>query len=170
MIRSYQGERVPEIHFLHLKVALDPDPQVWRRVRVSNQLTLRVLHHVLQATMGWSNAHRHDFRIGARTYGAITAGDPAGLRDERRARLGKLVAPGDAFRYAYDRERWHHTVHVEGWSAIFPDDPRVLCLEGAGACPPDGGSPRGQATAFDVLRVNAVLAAMWEPRPRSALN
>jgi len=155
-------EHVPEIHFLHLNVALDAAPEVWRRLRVSNQLTLRALHHVLQATMGWSSRAGHTFRIGAHNYGPRTAGAPAGLRDERRARLGKLVARGDTFRYLFDRDVGY-IIEVEGWSAILPDDPRVLCLGGAGA------SPSGDS-AFDLLRVNAMLASLWEQKPRTALN
>ena len=163
MAPTSQREQPPEIHFLHLKVSLDAAMEVWRRLRVSNQLTLRALHHVLQATMEWSSGASHTFRIGARIYGSRTAGAPAGLRDERRTRLTRVVAPGDTFHYVLDRDA-SHVIEVERWSAIWPHDPPVpLCLDGAGASPPGAG-------AFDLLRVNAMLAALWERKPRTALS
>jgi hypothetical protein len=157
MSRGVRAEHVPEIHFLHLRVALDTTSPVWRRLRVSNTLTFRALHGVLQVAIGWSNRRGHEFRVGDRTYGA-TGG---AARDERRVRLGTLVGPGDVFHYVYGRDDGRHVIEVERWAGIHPDDPRLLCLGGAGACPLDDGD----VAAFDLAAVNAVLVAMCEPRP-----
>lgn len=142
---------MPEIHFLHLKTSVDGEPPVWRRVRIATNLSLRTLHDVLQAAMGRA-ADAHEFRIGKRRYGP---GVPDGA-DERRALVGKLLAPGDVFEYVDDGAR-RHRVEVERWSPILPDDARVLCLDGGG----DG---------FDAEAINQVLAAWWERPPTSALN
>ncbi len=40
---------------------LDVDPPVWRRFTVLRDLTLADLHHVIQAVMGWSDVHLHEF-------------------------------------------------------------------------------------------------------------
>lgn len=138
-------EGAPEIHFLHLKVSLDGEPRVWRRLRVTNQLTLRGLHQVLEVAMGWPAAPAYEMRVGKKSY-----------REDARARLARAVAPGDRIHYERDGKRL--AIEVESWSAMLPLDARVVCLDG------DGDD------AFDVDGVNAVLAAMWERPPTSALN
>ena len=41
-------------------------PPVWRRLWVPGRMTLGDLHHVIQAAMGWDNAHLHAFNIAGR--------------------------------------------------------------------------------------------------------
>jgi len=158
MVARYEGERVPEIHFLHLKVSLDDDPWTWRRLRVINRLTLRALHDVIQASFGWDRSELHGMIIGTKIYGPRCGGPPL-LRDERRARLGQLVKPGRVFEYLHRGRR--HIVEVEGWSAILPGDAPVTCVAGANG---DG------RTLFDARRVNLVFAAWQERPPASMLN
>jgi len=43
-------------------------PPVWRRLWVPGRMTLGDLHHVIQAAMGWDNAHLHAFNIAGREY------------------------------------------------------------------------------------------------------
>ncbi len=35
----------------------DVTPKIWRQVWVDSGMSLHTLHHVLQATMGWTDAH-----------------------------------------------------------------------------------------------------------------
>lgn len=44
-------------------------PKVWRRVLVPSSMTLAKLHHVIQAAMGWSDSHLHEFAVGQQRYG-----------------------------------------------------------------------------------------------------
>ena len=44
-------------------------PKVWRRIVVSGSLTLAKLHRVIQAAMGWSDSHLHEFVIDRQRYG-----------------------------------------------------------------------------------------------------
>ncbi len=106
--------------------------------------------------MGWSNRSEHLFELGTRMYGARSLGID-GVRDESRARLGRLLRPGDCFTYFYDFSgQWHHLIDVEAWSPMLPDDAAAVCLEGAGACPPEGyGGP---------LAYEDMMAALAEPR------
>jgi Plasmid pRiA4b ORF-3-like protein. len=50
---------------LVLHIALEGiDPPIWRRVEVENTLSFEALHHVIQAAMGWEDAHLHEFKVG----------------------------------------------------------------------------------------------------------
>jgi len=37
------------------------NPPVWRRLQVSSSMLLSDLHYLIQYTMGWENAHLHEF-------------------------------------------------------------------------------------------------------------
>jgi hypothetical protein len=45
------------------------DPLIWRQVEVPTSITLKVLHEIIQAAMGWLNYHLWEFTIGKQTYG-----------------------------------------------------------------------------------------------------
>jgi hypothetical protein len=47
---------------------------VWRRVLVSSSFTLRELHGVIQAAMGWEGIHLYDFHLRATCYGPFEVG------------------------------------------------------------------------------------------------
>ena len=48
---------------------LEVTPTVWRRIIVPETITLPRLHRVLQAGMGWTNSHLHEFVINGVRYG-----------------------------------------------------------------------------------------------------
>src|SRR5258708_34078542 len=48
---------------------LETDPLIWREVEVPTSITLKVLHDVVQITVGWLDCHLWEFRIGDRIYG-----------------------------------------------------------------------------------------------------
>jgi len=74
---------------------LGVEPHVWRRVQVPSGVTLSRVHGDIQAVMGWSNSHLHQFEIGGIRYGSPDPdyvpmfGDP--VHDERKPRLGSLA-------------------------------------------------------------------------------
>lgn len=45
------------------------EPPVRRRVQVPGEMSLAVLHEVVQSAMGWTNSHLHEFEIDGRRYG-----------------------------------------------------------------------------------------------------
>jgi hypothetical protein len=47
----------------------DTDPLIWREVEVPTSITLKVLHDIIQITMGWLDYHLWEFTIGGRIYG-----------------------------------------------------------------------------------------------------
>lgn len=127
---------------------VDIDPAVWREVEVAAELPLSELHRVIQAAMGWEDAHLHGFARGEDYWRAIRqwvdgVDDSARQREEATATLADLVsAPGDVATYVYDfGDDWEHRLRVlvvEDAGAATP-----VLLDGAGACPPEdsGGAP-----------------------------
>src|SRR5690606_36545983 len=47
---------------------LDSQPPIWRRIQIKN-CTLDKLHEHIQAAMGWTNSHLHQFEIDGKRYG-----------------------------------------------------------------------------------------------------
>lgn len=45
------------------------DPLIWREIEVPTSITLKVLHDIIQAVMGWFDCHLWEFTIGERRYG-----------------------------------------------------------------------------------------------------
>lgn len=146
---------------VQLHVALDDiEPVIWRRLVVPLTATLADLHHILQAAMGWKDAHLHAFEIGGLRYG-----DPRMLEqqfegdarsfDESKVRLRDFhfrYGDGPAFTYLYDfGDDWRHTVRFEKLLAEEPVLKMAYCIDGARCCPPeDVGGPHGY---FDFMRV-----------------
>jgi hypothetical protein len=157
MTRSYT------IYTLHAQIR-DIEPPVWRRIHVDGNITLRKLHHILQAAFGWTDSHLHDFEIDGRTYAMgdndnmldLFAEDPEML-DDRKARLYRLAYPGHRFLYRYDfGDDWHHDIHVEEVTQT-DHEPHSEAWIGAGerACPPeDVGGTNGYAEMLRVLSVD----------------
>ncbi len=43
---------------------METDPQIWRRLSVPGDTTLRRLDRIIQTAMGWTNSHMHTFTAG----------------------------------------------------------------------------------------------------------
>lgn len=123
-------------------------PEIWRRVEAPLALSLKGLHDVIQAAMGWLDYHLFEFRIGDRLYG-IPEPDWDGerqVKDAKNIKLAALVAEGiDRFDYVYDfGDDWLHCLAIE---AIIPADPKLKYprfVDGARSAPPeDVGGPHG---------------------------
>ena len=65
MARRTSPERVYQ---LDIRLA-GIDPPIWRRILVSDQITLAALHHLLQVVMGWEHSHLYQFLAGSARYG-----------------------------------------------------------------------------------------------------
>lgn len=62
------GKKGPFLCLLRVEL-LGVSPSIWRKLWVSNIMTLAHLHHILQAAMGWTDAHLHQFTIEGVRYG-----------------------------------------------------------------------------------------------------
>ena len=47
----------------------DTYPPIWREVEVPTSIPLKVLHDIVQVTIGWMDYHLWEFVIDGRTYG-----------------------------------------------------------------------------------------------------
>ena len=125
------------------------EPKVWRSLRLPGSLTLARLHKVLQIVMGWTDTHLHEFKIGATHYGTPDPDfETTPTVRETRVLLADVLTPSvRRFLYSYDfGDGWQHSVHVEHTAELQSDEPPILCLSGANACPPeDVGGPYGYA-------------------------
>ena len=145
---------------MQVRVALEEiEPPAWRRLVVPLDTTLVELHHILQAAMGWTNSHLHEFEVGGLSYGDIDTlsaertDDDARVYDGNEVRLRDFSRkPGTSFVYVYDYgDNWRHTVTLEKLVAEKPAPKTATCIEGARCCPPeDVGGPTGY---FEFLRV-----------------
>ena len=132
-----------------LKITLrHSKPPIWRRVVVRADMTLACLHEVIQAAMGWTGSHMHQFRLG-RVYYGIPDPDFDDLGgetlNEKQYTLADLAPVAKRkFIYEYDfGDSWEHVVLVE---KVLPPDPAFkhpVCLTGANQRPPEdcGGIP-----------------------------
>lgn len=135
---------------VRLKITLaDTEPPIWRRVEVPYEMTLKDLHGVIQAAMGWDNAHLYQFHVGRETIaGPGMGGEGFGIPraiSAGRVRLDELATRGiKRFAYEYDMgDSWEHRIQIE---KLLPADPAASyprLVDGAMQCPPEdiGGVP-----------------------------
>jgi hypothetical protein len=149
-------------------------PPIWRRVLVTEEITLGQLDRVIQHVMGWGGGHMHEFRLPARGFGAPLRTFGYEGEDENATLLRDvLVRKGQMLLYEYDfGDGWLHGIQLE---KILPPEPGrryPVCLAGARACPPDDcGGPPGYAQLVEALRdptdkANAELlewCGPWDP-------
>jgi hypothetical protein len=148
----------PGANALQLRVALvGHEPEIWRRVLVPASVHLDRLHLILQAAMGWTNTHLHQFEIADTDYGSHLDDEddwPDDELDEVEFSLADLVRAGDRFTYEYDfGDSWEHEVVVEKVAAVQPVLKFAVCLDGANAAPPEDCG--GRAGYGDLLAVLA---------------
>jgi hypothetical protein len=143
---------------LQIKISLrEIKPPIWRRVLVTDHMTLWDLHEVIQAVFGWAGYHLHEFKIGNVIYG-----DPedSELMDfvKENEELYKLsdfnFNKGSQFTYLYDfGDSWKHTVLIE---KVLPYDKNTRLpqfLEGKRATPPeDVGGEYGYSQFLEVIK------------------
>jgi hypothetical protein len=147
--------RRPAKRCLQLRIRLlEVRPPVWRRILVPATITLDRLHGVVQEAMGWSDMHLHEFGRGRERWGDAEIEDDGGrLLDEFDVRLRSIVAAGDRLRYLYDLgDTWWHEIVIEGEVEGVPGERYPLCVDGAGACPPeDCGGLSGYQELLEAL-------------------
>src|SRR5277367_4407260 len=88
---------------LQLKMLLrDVHPAVWRRVRLTDRLSIAELHQVIQLLMGWGADHLQHFRIHGRDYGIAYIGGPNFAEVAAPVPLSRFgLRPTERFLYEY---------------------------------------------------------------------
>lgn len=125
----------------------DSDPPIWREVEVPTSITLKVLHDIVQVTMGWLDYHLWEFAIAGQTYGLPMDDDwgTAPRKVASRVRLRDVLSPGTtAIDYTYDfGDNWEHRLTVSDVRQGEPGIPYPRFIGGERDCPPEdcGGIP-----------------------------
>lgn len=143
---------------LLLRVELkDFKPAIYREVLVDPNITLRALHTVIQAAIGWENAHLYAFAQPLRSTESFRKipnqrkwqkpnpdawGEPMG--NDAKVMLSQLLtAPKQRLLYLYDfGDEWLHTITLMAFSNAHVPLPHLLKAQNG--CPPeDCGGPPG---------------------------
>lgn len=135
---------------VRLKITLvDTEPAIWRRVEVPSTITLKDLHAIIQAAMGWENSHLYQFHVGRQTING-PGFDDVGFSGQRNITadgvgLDELIdGKVKRFTYLYDMgDSWEHELRIE---KVLPADSDIKYprfVDGTGSCPPEdvGGLP-----------------------------
>jgi Plasmid pRiA4b ORF-3-like protein len=121
------------------------EPLIWRRIAVRTSMSLKALHSVIQATVGWLDYHLWEFVIGERKYGIPDPDRPL-VKNSATTQLAAILASGiTEFGYVYDfGDNWEHLIIVEGTSIAEAGAKYPRFLGGERRCPPeDCGGPPG---------------------------
>ena len=143
-----------------LRISLDDiRPEIWRVVEIQITASLKALHDVIQAAMGWQDYHLWDFDAGGRRYGLPDPEWPIDdLAAAKNTKLASLIERGvTTMTYTYDMgDDWRHTVTIQ---AVETGDAKVnypQFVAGQRRCPPEdvGGLP-GFENFLDVIADSA---------------
>ena len=130
----------------------DASPPIWRRLDLRSDLTLDVVHQILQVAYDWTDSHLHRFSLGG---GSFDHGSQLllcpydvdhGDRDERDEGLAAatirldetLGEPGHVLHYLYDYgDNWELTLRLEEVLPAGNGCPAAIVVDGERAAPPD---------------------------------
>lgn len=125
----------------------DTDPLIWRQVEVPTSVTLKVLHDIIQITIGWFDYHLWEFTIGEQRYG-LPMDEDWGTEPRKQAtkvRLRDVLGTSTTvIDYVYDfGNSWEHRITVTDVRAGDPEVAYPRYLGGERAGPPEdcGGIP-----------------------------
>jgi len=119
-------------------------PPIWRRIETPATVSLFDLHRTLQAAMGWTDTHLHQYIQDGVYYGPPDREFGQDIVSERRTLLKDVLnRPKARLLYEYDfGDGWEHDVILE---AIIDADPAAKyprVTGGRRSCPPeDSGGP-----------------------------
>ncbi len=111
------------------------------------------LDRVIQAALGWTNSHRHEFAVDRKHYG-ISDDErvyETQALDDRRHKVGTVLGEavsrfGDTHDFG---DNWRHTVNVD--DRLLPDESFntwTVRIAGQDACPPEVVGGVGGYTGF----------------------
>jgi hypothetical protein len=133
------------------------EPPIWRRVEVPTSITLKVLHDIVQVTMGWFNYHLWEMVIDSQIYGLPIDEDwgTTPRKPASRIRLRDVIAPGTTrIQYTYDfGDNWEHILVVSDVRAGVPGAPYPRYVAGERDCPPEDCG--GITGFYDMLEARA---------------
>jgi hypothetical protein len=179
--------RPPLADALVFRVRIDlsgSKPRIWRRLELRSDLTLDVVHRVLQTVFGWTDTHLWRFSLGGDPFSRagqaflcpwdVEEGDfeDDGALPASEVRLDETMQDaGDVLYYVYDYgDNWDLTLRLEAVSARAADCPSAILVGGRRAAPPEdcGGITDGAELAEilkdpETLDIDAINAGLRSP-------
>ncbi len=140
------SESLNEIATLRIEIK-DTNPLIWRQVEVPTSITLKVLHDIIQITIGWFDYHLWEFTIDEQRYGLPMDEDWGAEQRKQAAKVrlrDVLKAKRTVIDYVYDfGDYWEHQITVTNVRAGDPATayPRYIAGECAGPPEDCGGIP-----------------------------
>jgi len=126
-----------------LKISLvGSRPLIWRRFLVSNDITFKKLHSIIQVVMGWYDYHLYEFIIDGTS---IT--DPETIAESfdkdaidcETTKICEFIKyEKQKILYIYDfGDGWEHNITVEKILSDNTELEHSICLDGKLSCPPE---------------------------------
>jgi hypothetical protein len=105
------SDSVNEICTLRIELR-DTKPLIWRQLEVPTSITLKALHEIIQAAMGWLEYHLWEFTVGRQKFGLPMDQDwgTEPRIDAAKVRLREVLTPRKTtIDYLYDfGDDWEH--------------------------------------------------------------
>jgi hypothetical protein len=116
------------------------EPEIWRKVLVSSEVTLARLHQIVQVLMGWNDRHLYAFVINAKRYCSPFDDDDQKKNELFRTKLSKVFSKdAPVITYEYDfRDRWEIELRNEARERDPEEQHWAECLEGSRHGPVEG--------------------------------
>lgn len=175
--KSLKSQSSPSVFIVKVEL-VDSEPVIWRRIYLDGRTRLHAFHHILQAAMGWTDSHLHEFTIREKRYAKPDEEDQfleIETLDESKFRLNQLLESGEVFEYLYDfGDSWQHRITVESIRDLDKGDSnagRVWIEAGQQACPPeDAGGIWGYLESLATLEDNPYSEEAKEIREWAGLD
>jgi hypothetical protein len=135
-------------------------PTIWRRLALLDNMSLGILHWVIQVAFGWEFEHLHSFLIDEVRY-EEKGFDYSDAEDENEVTLAEVITrEKQKFLYIYDfGDNWEDKIVAEKFLPVLPGR-FPACVGGARACPPeDCGGPFGYYDFLDAQTTTTPTAA-----------
>jgi hypothetical protein len=166
-----------DIAIYRIRVDLDnAQPPIWRRLDLRSNLTLDLLHQVLQVAFDWTDSHLHRFSLGGGAFDHHSQlflcpydmdnkewpEDDDGLPAAETRLDETLSEPGDILHYLYDYgDNWELTLRLEEVLPAESDCPAAVIVDGERAAPPEDC---GHLVDADSLAEVLADPALFEPQ------
>lgn len=144
--KTAASDTINEIATVRIELQ-DTDPLIWREVEVPTSITLKVLHDVIQAVMGWFDHHLWEFTVDKQRYGLPTDEDwgTEPRKEAAKVRLRDILKPRKTMiDYLYDfGDSWELRLTVTDVRTGNPDASYPRYVGGNRNAPPEdcGGIP-----------------------------
>lgn len=139
-----------------LRISLaDITPTIWRQIKVSDDLSLYGLHHIIQISFGWKNYHLYQYLLHGIKFGnPELLDDMESINDQVVPFVALAKKEGDTLEYEYDfGDGWNHRILLEKILIEEHTLPFPICLAGERSAPPeDCGGPTGYDNLLSILK------------------